>query len=878
MLWGKWGGDGSSRYPLEAHLIDTAAFAKVLCDHWVPPPLLATAAARLGTDRDGVVRLVVTAAGLHDIGKATAVFQQQLLALSPPGGIDAHRAALEAAGLESPDPAALQLLDDEGRRWVRRHEVASAVMLHGDLEAAGASGTAALVAGHHGLWDIPDPYDPYSTVCGYHRLMLSHPAWAAQRDRIIATVVETTGADPGLPVPDVTVVPLLTGLVVLADWLASDLADRQADEPLTDDWPTYHRRQLVRATDMVADLLSTPVKPAGGFVEVFGFAPNRPVQQQLVKQDAPGLRIVVVPTGDGKTEAALGHWLVNAADKQGIFFGLPTMATADAMFARVRAMFEGTDAFGALAHSRSLLNQFYADLDRPLGGETHDDGDARLQPGRWFHGNRRAVLAPVAVGTADQLILAAVRHRHNFLRMLGAATKTVVFDEVHSYDPYMGALLERFLVWAGAWGIDTVLLSATLPTERVEAYTTAYGGTPPTEMAYPSVVTVRRDGSTATAVLDASDAARTLSLEHHTCADVVAGVTELVRALRGKHPNAKIGVIVNTVSRCQSVAAALAGRTGAAPIDGDVHVMHARFPANTRARHVTDAVDSYGKTSSNGPAVMVATQVVEQSVDLDFDVLITELCPAPSLLQRAGRLHRHGLTGRSRTRPGGCRQPVMHVVTPAAVHDRPVELWPWLPYPAASVLRTFERGLDQGERTSLVVPDEVQQFVDTSHVRLDELSGDEPLAQELENELFDRIVHRQSATANAVPTPTELRRNPARGLERYASRDDDQRLQTRWIDRPSFDVLLLNGGSDTWQQRLPDHPSQPQIRELLGCVVQLPFQVSQAPGRVEALARPAGWDRTLLADVGLLDLTDHPTARLDPLLGFVTTKSKATDA
>src|SRR5690606_24464512 len=145
---------------------------------------------RLGFDRDEIVRIVVTAAGLHDIGKASSVFQRQSLASRPPEGIRRHGIELASAQLGEPDANHLTLLDDEARRWVRRHEVAGAVMLHGRLDGAGAEGLAALVAGHHGLWDIPeiddeDPLVAASAVCVYHRWMLHDPAWASEREQIV---------------------------------------------------------------------------------------------------------------------------------------------------------------------------------------------------------------------------------------------------------------------------------------------------------------------------------------------------------------------------------------------------------------------------------------------------------------------------------------------------------------------------------------------------------------------------------------------------------------------------------------------------------------------------------------------------------------------
>lgn len=868
-LWGKWGRDGASRYPLQAHLLDTAAFAAVLCDRWVPDRLLVRAAAQLGTDRAGVVQLLVSAAGLHDLGKAVAVFQRQLLAEHPPAGIDQHARQLDQAGLVKPEHP-LKLLSDDERRWVRRHEVAGAVLLQGRLDDAGAAGIASLVAGHHGAWDIPLAVGQDSTVCRYHDWLRTDPAWKRAREDLVSVLRDVAGVDPDLPVRDMACVPLLTGVVVLADWLASDLAER--DPTVSSDWHDHYRTRTAQAAGTVDELLGSPSRPHGTFKDLFGFEPSRPVQQHLVRDAEPGLRIVAVPTGDGKTEAALGHWLLNADRRQGLFFALPTMATADAMFTRVRQMFKGTPTVGALAHGRSLLNEFYAEPDRPLDGETHD-GHGGLAAGEWFHSNRRAVLAPIAVGTADQLVLAALRHRHNFLRMLGAATKTVVFDEVHSYDPYMASLLERFLVWAGEWQIDTVLLSATLPTERLEAYTRAYSGQgPPGDVPYPAVVTVPAGAAPQVAPLDGTHAARTVQLRYHRTDDPAAAMAAVVRDLRADNPHAKIGVITNTVKRCQQVAADLDGRTGNPALAGQLHVMHARFTADVRARQAADAAASYGKTSVDGPATMVATQVVEQSIDLDFDVLVTDLCPAPSLLQRLGRVHRHDLdaAGRRRARPSGCPHPTVHVIVPDAVGDAPAQLWPWLPYPAVSILRTWNDGLHRGARTELHVPDDVQRFVDASHVQLDELTTGDGLDHAAESELFRQVVQRQQAEQQAIPLPTKLRRKPERGLGDYASdRSDEDQLQTRWIERPSFDLLLCNGGDGTWQQPLPTNPDREQVRALLGCVVTSPYEV-------HATAElPAGWDRTLLSQVRLVDLTSERKWRLDPLLGF--TRRKDTD-
>lgn len=866
-LWAKWGSGGDRWYPLQAHLLDTAAFASVLCRDWMPERLMVRIGKLLGTDVAGFELSVVSAAALHDLGKADPVFQGQLLS-------SRHREfascldTLAGDGLKVSPPAwPGRNATAEEKRYLSRHEIASAVLLAGGFDGAEMTGLSTVVAGHHGRWSIPDwQAPPY--VCRYYEWLRHDPGWSACHRGLVGLLVDVAGIDPDVTISDAAVVPLLTGLVCLADWLASDLADRvDAPDPTTTDWQAYHRQRIVAGRDRVEDLLGTAAKPQAPFAALFSFEPDRPVQKGLVRKGQAGLRIVAVPTGEGKTEAALGHWLLNACPHQGLFFALPTMATADAMFNRVRAMFTdgGTSTLGTLAHGRAMLNEFYDLPDDELGGEFHGDtGQGGLHPGMWFRGRHRALLAPVTVGTADQVLLGVLRHHFNFLRLLGAAAKTVVFDEVHSYDPYMARLLEQFLRWAGEFGIDVVLLSATLPAQQLRAYVAAYGGdTLGLEAAYPGVVTVR-DGSTIQSALPASQRHTSLRLVHHRVADRAVGAAALALQLHRAHPDAKVGVIVNTVGRCQAVASML--------IDHGlpVEVMHSRFPAAIRAEQIHSALTRYGKHSTTGGAVLVATQVAEQSVDLDFDALVTDLCPAASLVQRAGRLHRHVHEPRRRIRPAGLEQPAIHLIVPDPV---PTTLWPHLPYPVALILRTWEHGLRSGGTTVLRVPDDVQEFIDVSHVTFETM--DQRHQETVDRHLLDTAVTIDQARQRAVPTPAELRREPARCLTEFAAGDlDEGHFETRWFNDQRLDVLLVGGAPGAWNGPLPAEPALEQIRKLLGCVVTL---TGAAAGRVTPACdpgsdRPKGWDRGLLARVSVLDLDANPQHRLDPVLGFMTTQ------
>ena len=871
-LWAKWGEAGAA-YSLAEHLVDTAAFAAALWDRWVPAGL----AARLDTMCGGDGRAVyVAAAALHDLGKATPVFQGQLL--SPRRAVFAgHLDELSSQGLTNEPRFPQRPLDPASREslLLRRHEIASAVMLSRQYDDAGSDGVAAVVAGHHGRWNIPDPYDFDAPryPCSWYRWLLDDPAWSAVRAELVRTVERTLGVDPDTNIDDPAAVPILTAMVCLADWLASDLATRLTEgAPRDVDDPGFVQDRTDRARDAIDDLLGTVRKPAGGFEQVFGFAPSRPVQQQLLATAPLGLRIVTVPTGDGKTEAALGHWMTNAEEGRGLYFALPTMATADAMFARVRRFFAHAPGpvSGRLAHSRAILNEFYTDPSRPLDAETYGEDGHGLQPADWFNGRHRGLLAPVTVGTADQLLLAALRHRFNFMRLLGAATKTVVFDEVHSYDTLMASLLECFLAWAGPLGIDVVLLSASLPQERTSRYVAAYTGADPTPPAggwpYPGVVTCAGGDPAAADVARVADSgrARTVRLRYEAVDLATPEQTaDVVRRIVAAHPGAKVGVIVNTVSRCQQVAELLLA-DGTFPVD----VMHSRFPAAVRGRHVIDAVSLYGKGSTSGTRVCVATQVIEQSVDLDFDVELTDLCPAPALVQRAGRLHRHQHDPARRIRPAGITDPVVHVLHAADPADGDVHAH--LPYEAALVVKTWRSGLDSGRRAELDVPGDVQRFVDDSHVGADEAmaaADDDPLVAAL---FYGRAAQQAHASRTRVPAPDELRRDPARGLTDFCSGDlDTGHYQTRWDNLARADVVLVDvDAAGAWHGPLPDRPDRDETLALLGATVTLSGRIANAV-TADGQDAPVGWaDQPLLAGLTVLDLSMSDRWELHPTLGF----------
>jgi CRISPR-associated endonuclease/helicase Cas3 len=552
------------------------------------------------------------------------------------------------------------------------------------------------------------------------------------------------------------------------------------------------------------------------------------------------------------------------------------MATADAMFPRVKDLFESasTPTLARIAHGRAILNSFYQESRQPYAAEIYDTDHKTggLTAGSWFLGRHRALLAPVAVGTVDQLLSSVLRHKYNFLRLVGAATKTVVLDEVHSYDPYQSRLLERFLEWAGFLSIDTVVLSATLPTRRVNAYIAAYArGTNTTiedlgTVPYPSVITLAEDEVTIDDLSgQESGRERHVAVTYASVAQPAVGAVAAVRAARAVAPSAKIGVIVNTVAAAQAVGAELA--------DQHPLVLHSRLPANERSARTSDAIIRFGTGSTAGADLLVATQIAEQSLDVDFDILITELCPAASLLQRIGRLWRHDDPDR-RPRPPELKSATVTIIHPETLS---VAQRAFLPYSSAEIHKTWALGLHHGTRASIDVPGDVQQMVNDADVTVEDLiDGADPLSElHFAAEMAATLI----ADSRLIPTPARVEGRLGAELAGFSSGAiGNEETATRWSETDSVVILPLSTRLDgCWTGMLPATADTETARDLLGHTIPLN---GVAATRLLAAANPAPnsvvrkeWNtHPLLRDIVAVDFDNYPSLYLDPLLGLILRK------
>lgn len=670
-VWAKHDRDSDGWLPLWRHMADSGAVVGLLWDEWVPVQVRQLLSDALPGGEADARRLVVWSATTHDIGKATPAFSCQVELLAD---------GMRAEGLDMP----LQKRFPD--RKLAPHGLAGLVLLQEWLvERYGWRKSAALqfaivAGGHHGV--PPTSLDIQQVIDRPQLLRTRECAtlWRGVQWEFLDRCADLCLIRERLPEWQAAKLPqqaqvLLTGLVIVADWIASnpDLFPYFPDAQHIGD----HER--VRAAWEGLDL-PAPWQPADTaddvarlFFSRFALpaeAKIRPVQRRAVEvarsMVRPGLLVVEAPMGEGKTEAALAvaEVFASRSGAGGCFVALPTMATGNAMFPRLLSwlgrVFAGHEGRHSvhLAHSKAALNEAYVDLIRAgrravRGIDTDGDEEvwrprrdgraasAELIAHQWLRGRKKAMLASFGVGTIDQLLFMGLKSRHLALRHLALAGKVVVIDEAHAYDSYMNSYLDRVLSWLGAYGVPVVVLSATLPAGRRRELAEAYVGASrfaEIEAAsdYPLLTAVERGRQPVIEAVEGSG--RTIDVHLERLADDLPTLGD--RLAQELAEGGCALVIRNTVDRVLETAAYLRERFE------HVTVAHARFLDLDRLAKDARLLELFGSPdkSRNRPTtahIVVASQVAEQSLDVDFDLLVSDLCPIDLLLQRMGRLHRH---------------------------------------------------------------------------------------------------------------------------------------------------------------------------------------------------------------------------------------------
>lgn len=442
----------------------------------------------------------------------------------------------------------------------------------------------------------------------------------------------------------------LPGCCAAADWVGSNTRwfPPEAGRPGLADYLT--RARLTAGTAVAeAGLAGCAVRPGPLFD--FALRPMQAACADVTLTDGPMLAVIEDETGAGKTEAALllAHRMIRAGKGRGLYFALPTMATADAMFIRAKTVVEGmfTAPTLTLAHGRAGLSVSFRDL--VASGQRGEDAPSCTD---WLaESRRRALLADVGVGTVDQALLSVLPVKHQTLRHFGLSSKILIVDEVHEMgEPYIGRELERLLQMHRAAGGSAILLTATLPVALRARLIASYGGGNP-GAAYPAL-TVAGGEAVTDFMADPRPVKGPVRVERLGSTDAAV---DLLVQLAGQ--GAACVWVRNAVDDAIAAVAALRAR------GVEARLLHARFTLADRKRIEAEVLARVGKDGTGREGfVLVGTQVLEASLDLDFDVMVSDIAPIAALIQRAGRLWRHMDRRPASTRP--VPAPVLHVLSP----------------------------------------------------------------------------------------------------------------------------------------------------------------------------------------------------------------------
>jgi CRISPR-associated endonuclease/helicase Cas3 len=675
-------------HPLWRHCLDVAAVARALQPRFGPVKNLAP----------GWLEFLCAT---HDVGKCDRHFQNK---------DDKQAEKLITLGF----PLEKWRADDACAHRKFRHESRSAEWLltylqsqHGWSNGAAAAVSKAIL-GHHGNWN------PLPVYRDRRNLDSSLPWWNDRRDELGALLWETIAPEPlALDKFDHAGASgvQLAAYVVFADWIASNdklfpYTELKEMEPRA-----YYEAACRLAQDVVAQMkLDAPAPLQRSHPPLFGEVwperkdSPRPMQSALEERRfrlPPGLAIIEAPTGEGKTEAAI---YLSQIWGRFVYFCLPSQATANDLHRRfVNFLSEwDKDVSARLMHGMAWLGEETESVAEALetlpqleDGENSTEANQQARAARnWLRPMRRAMLAPHGVGTIDQALLSGLRVKFGPLRLLGLTGKTLVIDEVHSYDEFMSTLLERLLQWCRALEVNVILLSATLSRAQRLDLSRAYAGPEAdlsalevipkegsAQVAYPLLSFVPRQEKAFTLAVGADpDRARQLRIELKTgfLTDVAATAKLAVDTVA---EGGCLCVLINTVATAQDVFRSLQTMQAEGKISSDtqLHLFHARFPARRRKEIEDEVVALFGPDAGKGEnlprparAILIATQVVEQSLDVSFDWMISQIAPIDLLLQRAGRLWRHDW---HRLSP----YPTLVVLTPseeaAPIHPTKIGRW-----------------------------------------------------------------------------------------------------------------------------------------------------------------------------------------------------------
>ena len=709
---------------LVQHMLDTGSVAARLWDTWLAPGLQKRFSEHLKLSMADTRALVCWLAATHDMGKATPEFACQFGKQEDGKHLSVYRERIEQEKFDIPEGLIPSKKDAQCPHSKYSQSILIDLLTKNvvGMPPEVIITLASISGAHHGI--PAGYFPKSDSLSNRILNDLSPKSkWRAAWQELYDITLERFGASSALQqlaqhgqaIP-VSVQFCITGFVIMSDWIASNpdffpmgtFGSAEQEQRARIGWQALGLEQR-----WTAALDTNPDTPAADlYASRFGWSnPTlRPMQEVVVEaarsMQSGGMMCIEAPMGQGKTEAGLiaAEFLAQATGRTGVAFAAPTQATSNALFDRVIEWVEYQTSNVAqehggpiephsmfLGHSKNRFNKSYeaiseADIfdESPTLGR--ENNRKTLRPGTslarhsWLSGTKKGLLSSFVVCTIDQVLMTALQARHVMLRYLGLASKVIIIDEVHAYDAYMSKYLSTALYWLGQMNAPVILMSATLPSDIRNELMKSYAkglkiGTKPLKLTtyshptldldYPVIHTLTAEDNGTPKKWKVEQPAEQTEIELKLIDDSPESVLNVLEPLANDHGCAAI--ICNTVGRAQEMHAFLSEQFG----EEHVILTHSRFTATHRAEQEELLVSKLGKKAHYSEAdgedssrphrlIVGGTQVLEQSLDLDFDVMITDFAPVDLVLQRMGRLHRHDSRSSSERTPA-YRKPVCYV-------------------------------------------------------------------------------------------------------------------------------------------------------------------------------------------------------------------------
>lgn len=669
-LWAKKKREGDNYYylPLYIHLDDTSQVMSMLWDDFLSEGMrefiLADINKNNKENKTHPKNIAMFLGYTHDLGKASIGFQTKKAYPFDTNLDYVIKNHLEIGGF---------IFDKNYEEHFKHNVISEYLLKNRDLNPT----ISVLIGAHHGIPvnnfdgienNIYEIYQTEDKKSGLYK------AWDDIHNTLINNALKISGINnlSDFPILSDGVQVIYSALLILADWIASNenyfplipLTEIETSENRAKEGFTLWMKDKTKPWD---PQIEETIKM---FKERFDFKPRKDqeILTNLVKTiKEPGILIYEAQTGSGKTEAALiaAEIMAKKAKKTGVYFALPSQATSNSIFYRMKnwlnniAKLEKENKNIRLIHSKANLNEEFTSLNP--SSNMYEDG---VSVNSYFTNRKLGILDDFAVGTIDQLLLMSVKERHVMLKHLGLSNKVLIIDEVHAYSVYMNIYLDQALKWLAFYKVPVIVLSATLPPKRRNDLLRAYiigSGNKFTktkkpinfnnETSYPLVSFTDNDEIIQFKNFEKKPSKKfeMIKLNKNDSENIIKFIKKDAKN------NGVIGIILNTVKKCQTFAKDLIEVFG----EDKVEVLHSSFISTDRIKKEDNLIKTIGKNGKRPDfKIIIGTQVIEQSLDIDFDVLYTDLAPMDLLIQRIGRLHRHENT----KRPTAFKNPKVYVL------------------------------------------------------------------------------------------------------------------------------------------------------------------------------------------------------------------------